>query len=91
MSDCCLLAHIRGRVQGVSFRYYTQHKARELAIHGWVRNLADGSVEACICGEPEQIKTMQQWLKHGPTHATVTSIDFKHHELTNSQSGFHIL
>ncbi len=91
MRNCCLLVSIQGRVQGVSFRYYTRNKARELGIHGWVRNLSDGSVEVCICGEAEQIKTMRQWLKHGPIHASVSGIDFKNHNPANRQSGFHIL
>lgn len=91
MSDICLLACIRGQVQGVSFRYHTQSQARRLGLRGWVRNLPGGSVEACICGEPEQIKAMQQWLKHGPAYATVTSVNFENSELSGQQSGFHIL
>lgn len=91
MSDACLLARIYGQVQGVSFRYYTQKQAEQLGLDGWVRNMADGSVEACICGSPEHVKEMQQWLKHGPAYATVTSIHFENSELPDQQSGFHIL
>ncbi len=91
MSDICLLARICGQVQGVSFRYHTQNQAQRLGIRGWVRNLPGGSVEACICGEAEQIKAMQQWLKHGPAYATVASVNFETSELSSCQPGFHIL
>jgi len=91
MSESCLLARICGQVQGVSFRYHTQNQAQKLGIRGWVRNLSDGSVEACICGEQEQVKAMQQWLKQGPTYATVTDIHFQASELSGGQSEFHIL
>ena len=76
MTDVCLLAHIQGQVQGVGFRYHTRNQARRLGLCGWVRNLPEGSVEACICGNSEQIKAMQQWLAHGPVHAMVTDIDY---------------
>ena len=75
MSGQCLLLRIRGRVQGVSFRYHTERQARQLGIDGWVRNMPDGSVEACICGDPESLAAMRDWLSHGPAHATVASID----------------
>ncbi len=76
MSACCLLARIYGQVQGVGFRYHAQNQAQALGLRGWVRNLPDGSVETLICGSPEQVKAMQQWLAHGPAHAMVTDIDY---------------
>jgi acylphosphatase len=91
MSETCLLARVCGRVQGVSFRYHTQNQALALGLRGWVRNMPDGSVEACICGNPEHIKAMQQWLRHGPAHATISSINFETSELSSCQPGFHIL
>jgi acylphosphatase len=90
MSEICLLARIFGQVQGVSFRYHTQNEAQKLGLHGWVRNMPDGSVGACICGKPEQVKAMQQWLRQGPAYATVTSVNFENSELSSQQSGFHI-
>lgn len=71
----CLLLHIRGRVQGVGFRYYTQAQAERLGIRGWVRNLPDGCVETFICGNAQQLASMQAWLAHGPTAARVDRID----------------
>jgi acylphosphatase len=91
MSEVCFLARIRGRVQGVSFRYHTRNQAEGLGIRGWVRNQPDGSVEACICGEQKQITAMQQWLKHGPAYATVSDIKFEKSEHPGQQSGFYIL
>jgi acylphosphatase len=91
MSEVCLLAHIRGRVQGVSFRYHTRNQAQMLGLRGWVRNLPDGSVETCICGEQEQIKAMQQWLKHGPAYAAVSGINFEKGTPSGFQTEFRIL
>lgn len=71
----CLLLRIRGRVQGVGFRYYTQAQARMLGITGWVRNMPDGSVETCICGDAEQLASMQAWLAHGPATAHVDHVE----------------
>lgn len=90
MEKRSLLARVRGRVQGVGFRYYTSLKARELGIHGWVRNRSDGSVESCICGEAMQIKLMQDWLRHGPVGADVESITFSPSILTEVLNDFSV-
>ena len=63
-----------GRVQGVGFRYYTRREAQRLAMTGWVRNLADGRVEAVLQGSEEQLSAMLRWLKTGSPLATVDSI-----------------
>lgn len=68
----CLRVLVSGRVQGVSFRYYTQQQAIELGITGWVRNLPDGRVETLICGTPSQLDAMLAWLAHGPESASVS-------------------
>lgn len=68
-------AIIEGRVQGVSFRYYTQLKANELGITGWVKNLPGGrQVEAVFCGEKSAVEKMLAWCAHGPPHARVDSV-----------------
>jgi len=64
---------VEGRVQGVYFRAYTKDKAEELHLGGWVRNLADGRVEACIEGEAGAVEEMLEWLEHGSPHAMVTN------------------
>lgn len=65
---------IRGRVQGVGFRQFMARSARDLGITGWVRNRADGSVEAVVAGTPEAVQRMLERARRGPTHATVTDI-----------------
>jgi acylphosphatase len=65
---------IKGIVQGVNFRYYTQQEARKYDVTGWVRNLADGSVAAIFEGEEEDVEAMIQWCRHGPPSADVTQL-----------------
>ena len=65
---------ITGRVQGVGFRFYTQRKARELGLTGWVRNCRDGSVEAVIQGAPGAVETMIAWARRGPPSAVVSDM-----------------
>jgi acylphosphatase len=65
---------ITGRVQGVGFRFYTQRKARELGLAGWVRNCRDGSVEAVIQGAPPAVEAMIAWARRGPPSAVVADV-----------------
>ena len=62
---------IRGRVQGVGFRWSTRTKAVELGVDGWVRNLPDRSVEVLVQGETDSVEAMLTWLRRGPSHARV--------------------
>jgi acylphosphatase len=66
--------HVTGIVQGVGFRYATQRHAQLLEICGWVRNCADGSVEALIQGTPQQLDLMQRWMRQGPRTARVRTL-----------------
>jgi len=65
---------VTGRVQGVGFRAATVRQAHLLKITGWVRNAADGSVEALIQGSPEQVDRMLSWLHRGPPSARVAEV-----------------
>jgi acylphosphatase len=71
MKQICQHFFITGRVQGVSFRYYTQQKAIELGVKGWVRNIADGRVEVMACADESTLNRFHDWLKHGPPTAEV--------------------
>jgi acylphosphatase len=67
--------NVRGRVQGVFFRKYTQATAIRLGIKGWVRNEPDGSVSIDAEGEAAAIKEFLLWCQHGPEYAIVQNID----------------
>lgn len=70
----CKQYYISGTVQGVWFRAATQDKARELGILGWVKNLSDGRVKVCACGDKQQLQQLESWLWQGPTAAKVTAV-----------------
>ncbi len=71
---------VRGRVQGVGFRYSFQHEARRLGVSGWVRNRLDGSVEAAVYGPAEAVEKLIEWARHGPPSARVTDVRVNAHE-----------
>jgi acylphosphatase len=68
--ESCLV-RVQGRVQGVGFREACVHEAHVIGVTGWVRNRADGSVEALLQGSPERVARMRLWLRHGPPMAQV--------------------
>ena len=66
---------IRGRVQGVGFRHAMRGEAQRLGLRGWVRNCADGSVEAVALGDDDQLDALERWARRGPPAARVDSVD----------------
>lgn len=64
-----------GQVQGVFFRAETAQRARVLGLGGFVRNTADGRVEAVFEGDPETVETMVGWMGHGPPLADVDHVE----------------
>lgn len=66
---------ISGRVQGVFFRAETRRAARSLGLSGWVRNLADGSVEALFEGDRGAVDEAIDWCGTGPPAAVVGKVD----------------
>jgi acylphosphatase len=69
------LYRVRGRVQGVGFRYFVEQAARGLGIAGWVRNLDDGSVEVYASGTEAQLSDLAGHLRQGPRWAEVRGVD----------------
>jgi acylphosphatase len=69
------LYRVRGRVQGVGFRYFVEHSAKALAIRGWVRNVDDGSVEVYAFGTAAQLSDLAGLLWRGPRWAEVRGVD----------------
>jgi acylphosphatase len=65
---------VRGRVQGVGFRYSTVSQARRLGLAGWARNAPDGSVEIVAEGSSDAMRLLVEWCGHGPPSARVTAV-----------------
>lgn len=80
---------VRGRVQGVAFRWSTQECAHELGLSGYVRNLADGSVEVLAQGEQRKVDVLCEWLWQGPAHARVDTVEC-HEVSAEALSGFRV-
>jgi acylphosphatase len=66
---------VRGRVQGVGFRYFAERAAREIGVKGFVRNLADGSVESVVEGDEVSVARYLEKLRQGPRLSRVDAID----------------
>ena len=65
---------VRGRVQGVGYRFFAQRAARELEVRGWVRNLSDGSVETVVQGEEQALARYFDRLRQGPRGSRVEAV-----------------
>ena len=68
-------AVIRGRVQGVGFRYFAERTARDAGVRGWVRNRPDGSVETFAEGSEEAVRLYLDRLREGPRLGKVSAIE----------------
>jgi acylphosphatase len=65
---------ITGRVQGVGYRLWATRTAARLGLRGWVRNRSDGSVEALVTGDPEDVAAMVEASRRGPPAAQVAEV-----------------
>ena len=81
---------IKGKVQGVYYRYGTLKKAVEYHLTGWVRNKADGGVEIVCEGTEENIKKMVQWCEKGPEGAYVREVEKTWEQYTGEFNAFEI-
>jgi acylphosphatase len=65
---------VRGRVQGVGYRWYVREKARELRVAGWVKNKSDGNVEIVAVGDAEPLDSFRSAVVRGPSGARVEKV-----------------
>ena len=65
---------VTGVVQGVGFRWFTRREARRLGLRGWVRNRADGTVQARVQGDEHAVAELEKALQQGPPGAVVESV-----------------
>jgi acylphosphatase len=74
MSGAIRQVTVRGRVQGVGYRAWVEHRARAYGLEGWVRNRRDGSVEALFAGPADVVADMITACRRGPSSARVESV-----------------
>ena len=83
-------ATVYGRVQGVSFRYYTQKEAFRLNLTGWVANDSDGSVRVIAEGSEDVLKKFVDFLRIGSPGAHVEKVDYTWETATNEFNKFSV-
>lgn len=83
-------AIVRGRVQMVMFRDFAQRKARAFGLHGFVRNLKDGSVEVVAQGDRTVLDKFLEKLRHGSLLSSVESVESEWREVREPYTGFKI-
>jgi len=74
-TDSVLRLVIRGRVQGVGYRWAMVEQARRADLRGWVRNRRDGTVEAIVAGAPDALERLVAWARRGPDGALVSAVE----------------
>jgi len=79
---------ISGRVQGVGFRYFAEAAAAREGLHGSVRNLPDGRVEAVAEGEAESVERFERAIRHGPPGARVDHVEVDDTVPSGRDTGF---
>jgi acylphosphatase len=72
---------IYGFVQGVGFRFAVERAAESRGVAGWVRNRADGAVEAVFEGEPDDVEALVELCRRGPRGAVVERVDVEEESL----------
>jgi acylphosphatase len=90
MAQQQLHAIVRGRVQGVGFRYSVLQRAQLLGLRGWVANREDRSVELRAEGERDTLDILLAFLHTGPLHARVDTVESSWHEATGAFETFEV-
>ena len=75
---------VRGRVQGVGFRWFVQREASELSLSGWVRKTEEGEVELVVSGDAEGLEELRRSLEKGPRGSRVDQV--LEHALAESEA-----
>ena len=81
---------VRGRVQGVGFRWFVEREAQMLGIAGWVRNRSDGTVEVLAQGTREQLFGLRSKLQQGPRASRVDEVEEVESEVQSDMKSFRI-
>ena len=81
---------VKGKVQGVLFRYTTRDEANIRGVKGWVRNMSDGRVEAVFEGEKGKVDEMVDYCHYGPPAAKVSLVNVIKGEYRGDYMGFSI-
>lgn len=79
---------IKGKVQGVYFRFNMQQIAKKNSVVGWVRNLPDGRVEALLNGNKIDVNNVVEWSKIGPENSRVDEVKIEYGEHSREYSDF---
>ncbi|MDP2647549.1 MAG: acylphosphatase [Desulfobacterales bacterium] len=82
---------ISGKVQGVYFRMETRRAAEKYGVAGWVRNRADGTVEAVFEAETSRVHQLLEWCRKGPPSARVDQVSPEPERYTGQLKGFSIM
>lgn len=82
--------YLLGRVQGVGFRAFTSRTAQQLGVKGWVKNLADGRVEAVLAGSEEKVEQMLSKVKTGPRFAEVNDMQVEEEDYRGEFDKFEV-
>ena len=81
---------VRGRVQGVFFRYSAKLEANRLGLTGWIRNCEDGDVQTIVEGPREQVAEFVAWCRVGPPGAIVSEVEVNESPATGNFSAFRV-
>lgn len=81
---------VRGRVQGVGFRWFVEREAHILGVTGWVRNRSDGTVEVLAVGTRDQLSGLRSRLREGPRAARVDDVEESDAEAVKGLNSFRI-
>ncbi|MFO7819244.1 MAG: acylphosphatase [Halanaerobacter sp.] len=79
-----------GKVQGVGFRAFTTRTAQGLGVNGWVKNLADGRVEAVFSGSQDKVANLLEEVKKGPSFARVDNIEIEDETYQGEYNDFQV-